>query len=267
MNFLLKLIKNLKMESFKVVHWNVLADSLSDGFPYVNPKYLKWQYRLNLILKQLQKTNADIINLVEVDFDCVHYFKSAFPDYFYSYAKKNSSDNKEGVLMLINLKKFKVLETNTLNLLKDRSQVAEIIKIKDRKTENVFNLVGTHLKAKPGFEKSRLKQVETILNFIGNENAIFMADLNDVVGSECYKCLVNHDFRDVYKDKDLKYTTSKKRAKLVTRVIDYIMYRNEQLKVIAVEKVPQLVTLPLIGLPSKDIPSDHVMIGATFQWK
>jgi mRNA deadenylase 3'-5' endonuclease subunit Ccr4 len=32
------------------MHWNILADKLSDAFPKVPEEYLKWQYRFKLII-------------------------------------------------------------------------------------------------------------------------------------------------------------------------------------------------------------------------
>lgn len=264
--------------SFKIIHWNILADSLSDGFPYVDSKYLQWNYRLPLILNQLLAAKADILNLVEVDSDHASIFKTAFSGYYGFYAKKTSpdvrpkeltpSDNKEGVLMLINLKRFQILsaESFSLNGAKNgeiRSQVAVLIKLKDLETKKSMSIVGTHLKAKPGFEETRLQQMKIILKFIKKEKAIILGDLNDVPESLVCKFLLKKGFVDAYQDQKRDFTTSKKREKLVTRVIDYIFYRFYKLKV---EEVVATPAVPVIGYPSKDQPSDHILIGATFKY-
>ena len=69
---------------------------------------------------------------------------------------------------------------------------------------------------------------------------------------------------DIYSNGDRKYTTYKKREKVVCRVIDYIFYRSKILKQLTTIDAPALDTLPEIGLPSKEYPSDHVLIGTVF---
>ena len=49
------------------MHWNILADKLSDNFPKVPAEFLKWDYRFNLIIQHIEQINPDVIGLSELD--------------------------------------------------------------------------------------------------------------------------------------------------------------------------------------------------------
>ena len=56
-------------DTVSVLSFNVLADAYSkpQRHKYVNPRYLAWQHRWDLIHQELAATAADIICLQEVD--------------------------------------------------------------------------------------------------------------------------------------------------------------------------------------------------------
>jgi mRNA deadenylase 3'-5' endonuclease subunit Ccr4 len=63
------------------------------------------------------------------------------------------------------------------------------------------------------------------------------------------------------------YTTSKRRAILVQRCIDYIFFSPHALRPTALLSIPQREqTLPAF-LPAERYPSDHLAIAGTFEWK
>jgi mRNA deadenylase 3'-5' endonuclease subunit Ccr4 len=248
---------------FKIIHWNALADSLSDGFPHVDKSLVTWQHRKPLIINNVMKEMADIICLVEIDEKHQDIFDELMPDYTRYYVKKNSDDNQEGCMVLINTKRFNVLNQSSIQMLDKRSQIAIIMKLQDVSNGYIFNLVSTHLKAKPGFEETRLEQCKSIMDVIQDEDCVFCGDFNDVPDSLFYNYLTKEcGFKDVYQNTDREYTTCKKRAELVCRVIDYIFIRSKQLDSTKTIDAPNLKELPEIGLPSEKYPSDHVLIGA-----
>ncbi len=255
------------MNKFKIIHWNALADSLSDGFPFVSKTYLEWGYRKDLIIEKVMKENADIICLVEIDQKHQTIFDGILPNYRQIYVKKDSDDNQEGCMILINTARFEILDITPCKLLEGRSQIAIIMKLIDRYGEHVFNLVSTHLKAKPGFENIRLSQCQTIIQHLDNSiDTIFVGDFNDIPGSLCYDYLTRDcKFMDTYINRGQEYTTFKKREKVVCRVIDYIFYKSDRLKVDSIVDAPRLEDIPEIGLPSEKHPSDHVLLGVTFR--
>lgn len=250
---------------FKILHYNVLANSLSDGFPYVDPSHLSWKSRKKKIIKSVCDQKADVVCLVEVDEEHKNMFNTVYPKYFSFYSKKRSIDNKDGCLVLVNLNKFEVLDYSSFRLKDSRSQIAVLLKLKNIKTNYTFYLVSTHLKAKPGFEQIRLEQCSVIMDKIGDNDCIFLGDFNDVPNSLCYNFITKkHKFIDVYDNDKRIYTTCKKRDKLVCRVIDYIFYRSNKMKPQNEIQAPLLSSLPAVGLPSKEHPSDHVLLGVTF---
>lgn len=247
---------------FKLIHWNALANSLSDGFPHVDKSLVTWEHRKQLIIDNVMKQKADIVCLVEIDEEHQDIFDDLMPDYTRYYLKKMSDDNQEGCLILVNQKRFTILYQFALQLKEGRSQVAIVMKLRDINTGYVFSLVSTHLKAKPGFEEIRLDQCKAIIDIIKDDECIFCGDFNDVPDSLFYNYLTKEcGFKDVYQDTERMYTTCKKREELVCRVIDYIFIRSKKLNAAKTIEAPDLNTLPEIGLPSEGYPSDHVLIG------
>ena len=49
------------------MHWNILADKLSDAFPKVPKMYLKWEYRFRLIIQHIKEVDPDCVGLSELD--------------------------------------------------------------------------------------------------------------------------------------------------------------------------------------------------------
>lgn len=251
--------------NFKVIHWNTLADSLSDGFPHVQKEYLTWEHRRARILDRIKQENADIICLVEIDEKDRFLLDGLYPRYSHQYMKKDSSENDEGCLVLVS-ERFTIVKKYALILKKGRSQIAIIMELLDTATDYRFNLISTHLKAKPGWEDTRLQQCKAIMDVLKDNDCILTGDFNDVPGSLCYNYLTREcGFTDAYASSDRLYTTFKKRETVVCRVIDYIFYRSKTIKPINTINAPELHTLAEIGLPDKVHPSDHVLLGVVFK--
>lgn len=55
--------------TFSIVQWNILADGLAQNgdFIKVDPGCLEWDYRLPLLLSELQEANADIVCMQELN--------------------------------------------------------------------------------------------------------------------------------------------------------------------------------------------------------
>ena len=50
------------------MHWNILSDNNTyDSFPKVPEKYLKWDYRFELIQQHIKYLDPDCLGLSEVD--------------------------------------------------------------------------------------------------------------------------------------------------------------------------------------------------------
>jgi mRNA deadenylase 3'-5' endonuclease subunit Ccr4 len=57
----------LPQDRVVVQQFNVLADSLSDAFPLVDPSVLTWTHRAPLLLAEIARADADLVALEEVD--------------------------------------------------------------------------------------------------------------------------------------------------------------------------------------------------------
>lgn len=55
----------------KMMHWNILAQVLTDekSFPHVPHQYLQYNHRFNLWLEHIEKVDADVVGLSEVDLE------------------------------------------------------------------------------------------------------------------------------------------------------------------------------------------------------
>lgn len=65
----------LRTGYFTLLQFNTLANSLSDAFPYVDSKYLTWEHRKQLLVREILQHRPDVITLEEVD-------KEHYKDYF-----------------------------------------------------------------------------------------------------------------------------------------------------------------------------------------
>lgn len=50
-----------------MLHWNVLADKLSNNFPKVPEQYLHWEYRFEMIKQHIIQVDPDVFGLSELD--------------------------------------------------------------------------------------------------------------------------------------------------------------------------------------------------------
>lgn len=70
------------------MHWNILADKLSDAFPKVPIMYLKWEYRFRLIIQHIKEVDPDCVGLSELDVLPLYkeiaaaMYKLGYSDYF-----------------------------------------------------------------------------------------------------------------------------------------------------------------------------------------
>jgi mRNA deadenylase 3'-5' endonuclease subunit Ccr4 len=66
---------------------------------------------------------------------------------------------------------------------------------------------------------------------------------------------------------DAPYTTWKIRHDEVCRTIDYIWYQHELLALRQLLAIPPLALAAPDAYPNSAYPSDHLAIGASFQWR
>ena len=269
--------------TFNIFQWNTLCRNLSDkkSFPYVEDKYLKWEYRQPLLKKILEENKGDIICLQEVgkfekDFQ-EEMFEKFNIKYDFIWKKR---EHPFGNILGVNKELFTIEKSEIIHLEgidgKRSGKNMTYALINDKKTNNKFIVIVVHLKAKAENEKTRICQMNHIKKYI-EENLlgkypIFIAgDFNseptypsivDFVGNKniCPKSLL-----DLQK---LDFTTIKLRDVLYRRIIDYIFFIpknkddvDKELKILEAEKAKPVID-EKIGLPNDVFPSDHLFLKA-----
>lgn len=268
------------MNTIKVLHWNILAKSLAEGFDGVSYEHLDWNYRFPLVVNKIASFSPDIISLQEVEFSQFSDLKKAFlpTEWIGIYNEKiknyddGAVDDNHGCAMFIN-KKFKVHEGGFRRLIDGGSQIFSYVilslnesDLSNRKVKfpegkrEPFLFGACHLKAKPGFENTRNRQVNTIHLCVDKlpYKRIIVGDFNDIPTSLCIENMLDKDY-DVYHP---EFTTHKSRnGNIVKRVIDYIFYKGINLNS-AIKTLDKKYNNTL--LPNKDFPSDHLPLMVYF---
>lgn len=248
------------MKGVSIYQWNVLAQSLAE-FPHVDPEYLTWEHRWPLIEKRLKSvTNkCAIVVLEEVEEFMLEAFKKVLSNHSCTWKSKNPG-KRDGTAIFWCDETYKKLDERVDALGTQNAVHVELVHIPSKIK---FWVCGVHLKAKPPFVNKRVIQVYQSLNkYPMDVNVICVGDFNDVPESDCIKVVLKYEFKSVYPDHPM--TTAKWRKEKIIRCIDYIWYRGP-----AWGKVLEVVDLGDLKdhLPSKEFPSDHLMLGATIEIK
>ena len=255
----------------KIISYNILADSLADSFPNVDPELLQWSVRSRRILEQLRTlAPIDVICLVE----CDHYdfFKRELEsEYEGVFEQKRSEQKKDGTAIFWCKKTISLVEQlPTLRLLSDQSQTATILRFQHKETEKQFIFIGTHLKSDEFIKSSLLKtaaritrkeEIESLFRSLPsneNENTIIVGDFNDEPDSPVCQLMIDQGFTSLY-PLSTPFTTFKKRVDMVKHMIDYIWF-GPAFTAGSYDPLPEEKDLPEQGLPSAEFPSDHLMI-------
>lgn len=272
---------------FTVMHFNMLADSLCfDGdnpsFPHVcDPKkILSWEYRRPLILEIITSQMPDFVCVVECDkFEDLHecLVKFGYDGFF---RKKNASDHDDGCAIFYLQKKWKRKMFGVKKLSESESShialYARFASLEDDRNHVV--ITSMHLKAKPGYEKLRDRQILNFMGILGLWDFecphIICGDFNDVPDSLCVQSTLRGTgsngklaFEDAYGQFEGHYTTYKKRDKVVKRTIDYIFYQpHPSIEMTGALLVPNPGRFPEM-LPARDYPSDHLALCVGFSFK
>jgi mRNA deadenylase 3'-5' endonuclease subunit Ccr4 len=270
-----------------VMHYNILASSLATraAFPCVLHSHtvMPWSLRLPRIVAEICKYRPDVVSLVEVD--QFHDIASALDAEGYIGL---CGDWYRGHTTAFFFRRSSVSLVTSRCVLLEKGEGKNKIALmglfvckKDISFPFVF--VGTHLKAKDGFEDERAQQMVSLLKetedfqkeFNSEDVPVIVAgDLNDVPGSPVCKTIEDHSlgFQSAYdlaykKDDSCGYfTTSKKHTAdvLIRRVVDYIYYTAARMRCIGVLGIPNVWYMPE-HLPTEQFPSDHLSIVAYFQ--
>jgi len=261
---------------FSIMSFNMLADSLDDSFPNVDPKFLTWEHRKPLILSIIQDRHPDIIVLQECDkFDEINEFLKANYNGMFSQKQKEHTD---GVAIFVR-KNIKIIWTHTFNF-SNRSQVACVaqlsidnkpfvlagVHLKSSEFENKKTLSGNELKAHDEkFQEIRANQVVELFIHLDRLKMPFMVsgDFNEEPGKPA-TLLMDKIAISAYAGIPHHYTTYKKRTEMIKhQTIDYI-YATKEFKLHSVLPVPKIEDGESDFLPNANYPSDHVYLYAEY---
>lgn len=153
----------------KMMHWNVLADTLSQGsFDNVPKDLLGWEYRWELMKQHFSNVDPDVLGLSEVDLDpMMNAFEEFMSKRGYDSYFVPKTGKQQGSAIFYKKEKFVCLKKNSVTFGEDSSQFfmyVHLVKRSDavgQKEEAVPNSGGsnsnkkmqfifgeTHLKAK-----------------------------------------------------------------------------------------------------------------------
>lgn len=280
--------------NFSVLQWNVLAKcyASTETFPTVEPEYLDWDYRKNLIAQEIKNYNADVICLEEVDVRDLEFFKSLYPEdqYSFSYIKKPHS--KDGICVMLRKEKFQVIDTDLITHLKEdgvqkENLVSQVVlaKYDNGGIDAYLILAACHLKAdspSADFTGTRLRQVRQIMDAVEKKRNHCLKELGANENNSI--TLVCGDFNEgpkepaaqeflKYKEIGLKsafedepytlFQTYGSSNYLIKSTVDHILY-SKNLQLTKKIGAPAEGVVGENGLISKNFPSDHLSLFAEF---
>ena len=166
----------------RITTYNILSDSLTsvslgiEDNDIQNYPYLKWSYRSNKILKEIQELKSDIVAVQEFEKD--QKFIDELQNIGYDVVfKPRPGDHSEGCALLISASKFNILEVYSMifnmnesnkdiSPIYDRDNCAAIATLSVNNTNTILIVASVHLL----FNKSRgdikLAQIYQLINAI-----------------------------------------------------------------------------------------------------
>ncbi|OMJ92906.1 hypothetical protein SteCoe_4242 [Stentor coeruleus] len=260
------MVFDLMPGDFKVMQWNVLADQLATDFPAVDPRFLQWEYRKGLILKEIDRVAPDLLCVEEMD-HYEDYFKQSMEERgFCSVYRKKGDWHNDGLAIFYKKDVFEKHEEYYVEF--PGSQFA--IGLMLQKGPQRFYIFVTHLKAKKAFDDIRVTQVQTLLSFIQSLSplpTIVCGDFNSLPDSNAYLTMYNNTFglNSIYRtNTEPEFTTVKQRASLEIKTEDYIWEKG--FKKHQILSLPSIETIGPKGLPKHDYPSDHLSLIAVLSF-
>ena len=263
------------------MQWNVLADGLTDCFFKVPREALVWSYRLDRILREIERVNPSILCLQELNhFDLLKEHLHPLGFEFSVYFPKPASPAAllgfpgDGTAVFVKSREFDQIDSKQVEQVSFRESDGSCmnqgyvqLRLKPKLVSIPIVLIATHLKAKAEATETRIRQVDQILKALeGQEHAIVCGDFNDFPSSPPIQRMLKSGFRSVYTqvlEIESHYTTWKIRKEGEKKgTIDYIFVRSSALEAHRVFLVPEDSIVPECRYPSLEYPSDHISMAA-----
>ncbi|XP_046684628.1 nocturnin isoform X1 [Homalodisca vitripennis] len=271
-----------KPSTLRILQWNLLSQALgqnNDNFVSCPEAALEWSRRRNLIADEIVRYSPDIICLQEVD----HFkylqkvlgtqgFRGMFfpkPDSPCMYIKGNNGP--DGCAIFYQTERYQLVRTETrvLEVWRVQSnQVAILMILRDKETDEEICVATTHLKARNGALLSALRneQGKDLLEFVaqhaGNRPVILSGDFNAEPIEPIYSTVLSHDLlrlTSAYgQGAEPPYTTWKIREEgEVCHTIDYVFCSRDRFTTTNLLEFPSGEEIGIDRIPSFSYPSDH----------
>lgn len=205
---------------------NIVFSHICDCF-IADQAVLAANHRLPLHVATIVSHKPDVLCLYELDFFDV--LQKALEPHGYAGVWQPKPNAADGSAIFWRAVDFSLLGHTAEILVNKQSQIAVIANLQRVNSSTGICVAAVHLKAKPGFEDLREKQVRALLSLITAHRhnafpAIVCGDFNDVPDS--LACRAMRDaFTSAYAARwtpDAPWTTWKRRESEVKRTIDYI---------------------------------------------
>ncbi|KAI5734609.1 hypothetical protein M8J77_008719 [Diaphorina citri] len=270
----------------RILQWNVLSQALgqnNDNFVCCPDEALDWKRRRFQMVQEIVLHNPDVICLQEVDH--FEFLKKTLTTQGYSgtfFPKPDSpcvyikgNNGPDGCAIFYRTDKYDLISTETriLEVWRVQSnQVAVLLVLRNKKTQEEICIATTHLKARNGALLSTLRneQGKDLLDFVSTHACgrpvILCGDFNAEPTEPIYNTVMNHEtlgLTSAYRhrtanNQEPQYTTWKIREEgEVCHTIDYVFYSQDKFDVEAVLDMPSGEQIGRDRIPSLRYPSDH----------
>lgn len=248
--------------------YNILATAYirSEFYPYVDPKYLKWENRETPLLEKMTALAADILCLQEVEKPIHRSIEKYLRPQGYAgvYAQKHGKP--DGCATLFKVAKLALVDVKALYYRDGRGaeNSGHLALITTFETETgLLHVANTHLKwdrSNNGMEEHwGWRQLQELLDTgITSEGAwVLCGDFNVQPDSLLVHEIFARGFNDAYREEPQPTSNSNSQAKR----IDYLFYTDHFTAV--PWTIPEIQDLT--PLPSETEPSDHLAVTAVFR--
>ncbi|KAL5012850.1 hypothetical protein ScPMuIL_011401 [Solemya velum] len=282
--------------TFRIMQWNLLAQALSQGsdnFILCPKEALDWGNRRLRIIEELLRYEPGILCLEEVDqysyikdiLTKVGYEGIFFPKPDSPCLYAENSNGPDGCALFYKTSGFVLTDSKCVILQDnegfDTNQVAVIAKLKIRTEsknakKNEFYVVGTHLKAKAGYDAVRFEQGQYLVNYlsklVGDTPVLICGDFNADPNEKVYGVFFDAELNleSAYTNlsdpkQEPPYTSWKIRGTFggnneSCKTIDYMWLSRDKLLVRRILKLPTGEAIGENRLPSLTYPSDHLSL-------
>jgi mRNA deadenylase 3'-5' endonuclease subunit Ccr4 len=259
--------------SFSIASYNVLADSYvkPQWYPNVDPEVLRWDRRKFALAERVERLDADIVCLQEVEADAYAMLAQSLGAKSYEgvYAKKGR-DKPDGCAMFFRQGWLRFAGAATvyyrdgLQGVPDSGHLALIISFECEWGR--IKVATTHLRwgqeGKSPEEHIGYRQIRELIDerFKPDRTAyawIVCGDLNSKSDSPVVKELVSSGFVDAYAGREQATCNPNRRAKRIDYIFHTSGLRAEPARLMEIDD--------LTPLPSADEPSDHLALVAAFE--